>query len=52
LYIELITSGLTETKDRLAREDQRRCVSGYRAADEGRGMRGSSTFTLRSAEHV
>ena len=34
MYIELVTSGLAETKDRLAREDQRRCISGYRAADE------------------
>jgi hypothetical protein len=34
VYIRLVTSGLPQTKDRLAREYQRRCISGYRAPDE------------------
>ena len=34
MNIELVTSGLTETKDRFAREYERRCISGYCAADE------------------
>jgi hypothetical protein len=34
MNIELVTSGFAETKDRLAREDQRRCISGYCTPDE------------------